>query len=400
MRPRTARAQGLILIQDVKQNITLANLREIARRGVVDANAEVKAATEYKTALNIKTPSLEQTVGNLSGGNQQKVSVAKWLFVKPEVLILDEPTRGIDVGAKFEIYTIMNRLVADGMSIIMISSELPEILGMSDRIYVISSREDHRRASRRGGDAGKAHAPGNALRRSIDDGERPDESPARRTSASTGCTSPCSSSWRSSRSPPRACSSPPATSRNLLNQTGYIAVLAVGMTLVIVIRHIDLSVGFLVGLPRRHRRDRPGVLARARIPRDPVRPRARDRGGSPHRPPGGAAGHPLLRRVPGRLADLPRRPSPGDAEDRHDRRSRIPFSTPSATATSPTSCRPKRFIPGVHKLTLAPRGARGHRVVHRRPVPHPPQQAGLQLRGAAEGHVRHQARVHLRAHRR
>ncbi len=130
---------GLILIQDVKQNITLANLREIARRGVVNANAEVKVAEEYKNALSIKTPSLEQTVSNLSGGNQQKVSVAKWLFVKPQVLILDEPTRGIDVGAKYEIYTIMNRLVEQGMSIIMISSELPEILGMSDRVYVVSS---------------------------------------------------------------------------------------------------------------------------------------------------------------------------------------------------------------------------------------------------------------------
>ncbi len=130
---------GLILIQDVKQNITLANLRQIASRGIIDANAEVKAADEYKTALDIKTPSLEQIVSNLSGGNQQKVSVAKWLFVKPEVLILDEPTRGIDVGAKYEIYTIMNRLVSEGMSIVMISSELPEILGMSDRVYVISS---------------------------------------------------------------------------------------------------------------------------------------------------------------------------------------------------------------------------------------------------------------------
>ena len=133
------KANGLILIQDVKQNITLANLKEIATRGIVDDNAEVKAADEYKTALNIKTPSLEQKVFNLSGGNQQKVSVAKWLFVKPKVLILDEPTRGIDVGAKYEIYQIMNRLVAEGMSIVMISSELSEILGMSDRIYVISS---------------------------------------------------------------------------------------------------------------------------------------------------------------------------------------------------------------------------------------------------------------------
>jgi len=133
------KADGLILIQDVKQNITLANLREISRRYVVDNNAEVKVANEYKSSLNIKTPSVEQKVLNLSGGNQQKVSVAKWLFVRPEVLILDEPTRGIDVGAKLEIYTIMTGLVERGMSIIMISSELPEILGMSDRIYIVSS---------------------------------------------------------------------------------------------------------------------------------------------------------------------------------------------------------------------------------------------------------------------
>jgi putative multiple sugar transport system ATP-binding protein len=133
------KGNGLILIQDVKQNITLANLEEIASRGVVDSNAEVKVANEYKNSLNIKTPTVEQTVSNLSGGNQQKVSVAKWLFVKPDVLILDEPTRGIDVGAKYEIYTIMNRLVQQGLSIIMISSELPEILGMSDRVYIVSS---------------------------------------------------------------------------------------------------------------------------------------------------------------------------------------------------------------------------------------------------------------------
>lgn len=132
---------GLILIQDVKQNVTLANLQEIANRGVVDDNAEIKIANEYKDSLNIKTPTIEQKVLNLSGGNQQKVSLAKWLFVKPNILILDEPTRGIDVGAKYEIYTIMNRLVEQGMSIIMISSELPEILGMSDRVYVVSAGE-------------------------------------------------------------------------------------------------------------------------------------------------------------------------------------------------------------------------------------------------------------------
>jgi putative multiple sugar transport system ATP-binding protein len=133
------KGNGLILIQDVKQNMTLANLREIANRGVVNNNEEVKVGNEYRQSLNIKTPSIEQKVSNLSGGNQQKVSLGKWLFVKPKVLILDEPTRGIDVGAKYEIYTIMNRLVQQGMSIIMISSELPEVLGMSDRIYIVSS---------------------------------------------------------------------------------------------------------------------------------------------------------------------------------------------------------------------------------------------------------------------
>ena len=132
------KAKGLILIQDVKQNITLANLQEIAQRGVIDGNAEVKVANDYRVSLNVKTPSIEQKVGNLSGGNQQKVSLGKWLFVKPDILILDEPTRGIDVGAKFEIYTLMNGLVQQGMSIIMISSELPEVLGMSDRVYVVS----------------------------------------------------------------------------------------------------------------------------------------------------------------------------------------------------------------------------------------------------------------------
>jgi ABC-type multidrug transport system ATPase subunit len=132
------KGDGLILIQDIKQNITLANLKAISNRSVVDSNLEIQRATEYKGSLNIKTPSIEQKVGNLSGGNQQKVSVAKWLFVTPEILILDEPTRGIDVGAKYEIYTIMNRLIEQGMSIIMISSELPEVLGMSDRIYIVS----------------------------------------------------------------------------------------------------------------------------------------------------------------------------------------------------------------------------------------------------------------------
>ncbi|MBX3014570.1 MAG: ATP-binding cassette domain-containing protein [Caldilineaceae bacterium] len=130
---------GLILMQDVKQNITLANLTAIAEKGVIDPNVEVGVANGYKTSLNIKTPSIEQRVGNLSGGNQQKVCLGKWLFVQPDVLILDEPTRGIDVGAKYEIYTFITELVQRGMSIVMISSELPEVLGMSDRIYVVSA---------------------------------------------------------------------------------------------------------------------------------------------------------------------------------------------------------------------------------------------------------------------
>jgi putative multiple sugar transport system ATP-binding protein len=132
------KGNGLILIDDIKQNITIANLKSLTKNGIINNNEEVKAANHYKSSLNVKTPSVEQKVGNLSGGNQQKVSLGKWLFVNPKVLILDEPTRGIDVGAKFEIYTLMNKLVDQGMSIIMISSELPEILGMSDRIYVVS----------------------------------------------------------------------------------------------------------------------------------------------------------------------------------------------------------------------------------------------------------------------
>ena len=133
------KGNGLILIQDVKRNITLANLLEISKRGVINNNAEVKVANEYKDSLNIKTPSVEQKVGNLSGGNQQKVSLGKWLFVKPNLLILDEPTRGIDVGAKYEIYTLITKLVHEGMAIMMMSSELSEILGMSDRVYIVSS---------------------------------------------------------------------------------------------------------------------------------------------------------------------------------------------------------------------------------------------------------------------
>ncbi len=132
------KGNGLVLIQDIKYNTTIANLGKLTEGLVINENEEINVANDFKKSIGIKAPSIKQIVGNLSGGNQQKVSLAKWLFVGPKVLILDEPTRGIDVGAKFEIYSLMNRLVEQGMSIIMISSELLEVLGMSDRIYVMS----------------------------------------------------------------------------------------------------------------------------------------------------------------------------------------------------------------------------------------------------------------------
>lgn len=132
------KGNGLVLIQDIKYNITLANLKELMNGTSIDDNKEVITANGYVKDINIKTPSIDQKVNLLSGGNQQKVQIAKWLFTHPKVLILDEPTRGIDVGAKYEIYSLMNKMVEEGMSIIMISSELPEVLGMSDRLYVMS----------------------------------------------------------------------------------------------------------------------------------------------------------------------------------------------------------------------------------------------------------------------
>ena len=129
---------GLILEETIQRNITMANLEEVARGQVLNESAETRVAEEYRKALNIRTPGVFQKVMNLSGGNQQKVVIAKWLFAKPEVLILDEPTRGIDVGAKFEIYGIINDLSKQGKGVIMISSEMPELLGMCDRIYVMN----------------------------------------------------------------------------------------------------------------------------------------------------------------------------------------------------------------------------------------------------------------------
>ncbi|WP_159587436.1 multiple monosaccharide ABC transporter ATP-binding protein [Chelativorans xinjiangense] len=132
------KALGLVLEEDVMRNTTLANLARVSRNGVIDNAEERQVAERYRTALGVRTPSVFQKVMNLSGGNQQKVVLSKWLFTEPDVLILDEPTRGIDVGAKFEIYTIINELAGQGKGVVMISSEMPELLGMCDRIYVMN----------------------------------------------------------------------------------------------------------------------------------------------------------------------------------------------------------------------------------------------------------------------
>jgi len=129
---------GLVLIDDIKRNISLASLGQLTSGVVIDENKEIKVGEEYRDKLNIKSSSILQKTGKLSGGNQQKVVFSRWIYANPDVLILDEPTRGIDVGAKYEIYTIINELAEKGKCIIMISSELPEILGMCDRVYIMN----------------------------------------------------------------------------------------------------------------------------------------------------------------------------------------------------------------------------------------------------------------------
>jgi putative multiple sugar transport system ATP-binding protein len=129
---------GLVLDETIAWNTTLANLEAVSNYSVIDEGAEFKAAEDYRQKLNIRSPDVFSRAVNLSGGNQQKVVLSKWLFSNPEVLILDEPTRGIDVGAKYEIYTIIAQLASEGKCVIMISSEMPELLGMCDRICVLN----------------------------------------------------------------------------------------------------------------------------------------------------------------------------------------------------------------------------------------------------------------------
>lgn len=136
--PEDRKLSGLNIIGSVKENVIIASLNKFTKLGVIKQNEVVASAEEMVEKIRIKTSSIETEVMNLSGGNQQKVVVAKWLMAKPKILIFDEPTRGIDVGAKYEIYCIMNELKSQGIAIIMVSSELPEILGMSDRIIVLN----------------------------------------------------------------------------------------------------------------------------------------------------------------------------------------------------------------------------------------------------------------------
>ncbi len=133
------KAAGLILTDSIKRNISITGLKKLSKMSVINEYEEMKIGEEYREKLHTKCSSIEQHVGSLSGGNQQKVALSKWMFSNPDIFILDEPTRGIDVGAKYEIYTVINKLVEEGLSVIIISSELPEVLGMSDRIYVMDN---------------------------------------------------------------------------------------------------------------------------------------------------------------------------------------------------------------------------------------------------------------------
>ena len=132
------KTNGLLLNESIRMNTTLARLDKVSKNGIVDVERERIYAEQMKVEMGTKTPTIEQKIGNLSGGNQQKALLGKWMFTEPDILILDEPTRGIDVGAKFDIYCLINQMVENGKCVIMISSELPVLLGMTDRIYVMN----------------------------------------------------------------------------------------------------------------------------------------------------------------------------------------------------------------------------------------------------------------------
>ncbi|MFJ9346042.1 multiple monosaccharide ABC transporter ATP-binding protein [Streptomyces sp. NPDC101237] len=163
---------GLNLIDTINRNISLTALGKVARRGIVDEHEERQVAEGYRASMNIKTPTVFEPVGKLSGGNQQKVVLSKWIFAGPDVLLLDEPTRGIDVGAKYEIYTVVDRLAAQGKAVVFISSELPELLGMCDRIYTMA-------AGRLTGEVPRAEATQEVLMRHMTKDKAKDEEVSR-----------------------------------------------------------------------------------------------------------------------------------------------------------------------------------------------------------------------------
>lgn len=156
---------GLNLIDTIGHNITLGALGKVSRRGIVDEHEERRVAESYRASMNIKAPTVFERAGRLSGGNQQKVVLSKWIFAGPDVLILDEPTRGIDVGAKYEIYTVVDRLAAEGRAVVLISSELPELLGMCDRVYTMA-------AGRLTGEVARAQATQEVLMRHMTTNKR------------------------------------------------------------------------------------------------------------------------------------------------------------------------------------------------------------------------------------
>ena len=264
---------GLLLADDVRKNITLANLDSVASGRVIDDIKELRVASEYRNRMRIRCSDVYQTSGNLSGGNQQKVVLSKWLFTDPDILILDEPTRGIDIGAKYEIYCIINDLADAGKAVIMISSEMPELLGICDRICVMNGGALRRRVRPGRGDAGENHARHRAQ------GRKPGrQTPGRKVAREVVGRGP-SMSDKTVTLPDEQKHAGflkanlreygmllsllaimlffeivtdgtllrPLNLTNLVLQNSYIVIMALGMLLVIVTGHIDLSVGSVAG---------------------------------------------------------------------------------------------------------------------------------------------------------
>ena len=261
---------GLLLAEDIRKNVTLANLPGVSRHAVLDDIGELQVADKYRAQMRIRCSSVYQQAGTLSGGNQQKVVLSKWLFSGPEVLILDEPTRGIDVGAKYEIYQIINALADSGKGVVVISSEMPELLGLCDRIYVMNE-------GRFVGEMPAAAASQEAIMRAImrnQDVRTPRKQDVLVRSASMSditAPPPAAATVRATRGVIQANLRQygmllslfaimlffeiatsgtllrPLNLTNLVLQNSYIAIMALGMLLVIVTGHIDLSVGSVSG---------------------------------------------------------------------------------------------------------------------------------------------------------